>query len=177
MTRPFTVQVGYFVHFANTVTLEAQTLEEALEKAVAAANENPEGWKGTDHVTDTFVDAVCEGADGDPWGEGALPVPDRFTERGEPPVVTLTGPVQPGVVEVSGGKALVRIVGEAGTVPPTSRRAPTLAQGFDSTFAIGCQPQPPHVPLLKNSAFDLMTALGLSLARHRLKGSFLNDSG
>ena len=61
MTRPFTVQVGYFIHFANTVTVEAQTLEEALEKAVAAANENPEGWKGTDHVTDTFVDAACEG--------------------------------------------------------------------------------------------------------------------
>ena len=30
----------------------------------------------------------------DPWGEGALPVPDRFTERGEPPVVTLTDPVR-----------------------------------------------------------------------------------
>ena len=85
MTRPFTVQTGYFIHFANTVTVEAQTLEEALEKAVAAANENPEGWKGTDHVTDSFVDAACEGAGGDPWGEGALPVPDRFTERGEPP--------------------------------------------------------------------------------------------
>ena len=64
----------------------------------------------------THVDAVSEGADADPWGDGALPVPDRFTERGEPPVVTLTGPVPPGAVEVSGGRALVRIATEAGTV-------------------------------------------------------------
>ena len=67
-----------------------------------------------------FIDAVCEGADCDPWGEGALPVPDRFSEHGEPPVVT-TGPVPPGAVEVSGGRVLVRIVGEPGTV--TSRSA------------------------------------------------------
>ena len=42
--------------------------------------------------------------------DAALPVPDRFTERGEPPVVTLTGPGRPGGgVEVSGGRVLVRI--------------------------------------------------------------------
>ena len=93
MSRHFTVQAGYSTHYANTVTVEADTLEEALEKALEAANEDPDGWRSTDHVTDSFVDAVCQGADRDPWGEGALPVPDRFTERGEPPVVTLTGPV------------------------------------------------------------------------------------
>ena len=33
------------------------------------------------------------GRDEDPWdGDKSLPVPARFTERGEPPVVTLTGP-------------------------------------------------------------------------------------
>ena len=57
MSRHFTVQAGYSTHYANTVTVEADTLEEALGKAL-------------------------EGADCDPWGEGALPVPDRFTERG-----------------------------------------------------------------------------------------------
>ena len=93
MSRHFTVQAGYSSHHANTVTVEADTLEEALEKALEAANEDPDGWRSTDHVSDTVIDAVCEGADCDPWGEGALPVPDRFTERGEPPVVTLTGPV------------------------------------------------------------------------------------
>ena len=93
MSRHFTVQCSYSSHHANTVTVEADTLEEALEKAIEAANQNPDGWRSTDHVSDTVIDAVCEGADRDPWGEGALPVPDRFTERGEPPVVTLTGPV------------------------------------------------------------------------------------
>ena len=111
MTRPFTVQVGYFVHFANTVTLEAQTLEEALEKAVAAANENPEGWKGTDHVTDSFVDAACEGADGDPWGDESLPIPDRFTERREPPRVTVSlDPDGKPAVNVESGRARIRII-------------------------------------------------------------------
>ena len=111
MTRPFTVQTGYFIHFANTVTVEAQTLEEALEKAVAAANENPEGWKGTDHVTDSFVDAACEGAGGDPWGDGSLPIPDRFTERGEPPLVTVSlDPDGKPSVQVQGGSVTTRIL-------------------------------------------------------------------
>ena len=116
MSRHFTIQCSYSSHHANTVTVEADTLEEALEKALEAANEDPDGWRPTDHVSDTVIDAVCEGADCDPWGEGALPVPDRFTERGEPPVVTLTGPVPPGAVEVSGSRVLVRIATAAGTV-------------------------------------------------------------
>ena len=116
MSRQFTVQCSYSSHHANTVTVTADTLEKALENAIEAVNEDPAGWRSTDHVSDTIVDAVCEGADADPWGDGTLPVPDRFTERGEPPVVTLTGPVPPGAVEVSGGRALVRIATEAGTV-------------------------------------------------------------
>ena len=140
MSRHFTIQAGYSTHYANTVTVEADTLEEALEKAIEAANQNPDGWRSTDHVTDSFVDAVCQGADRDPWGEGALPVPDRFTERGEPPVVTLTGPVPPGAVEVSGGRVLVRIATEAGTVtselcdpphPPGNKPLVTVSVGPD----------------------------------------------
>ena len=141
MSRHFTVQAGYSTHYANTATVEADTLEEALEKAIEAANQNPDGWRSTDHVTDSFVDAVCQGADRDPWGEGALPVPDRFTERGEPPVVTLTGPGRPGGgVEVSGGRVLVRIATEAGTVtsevidpphPPGNKPLVTVSVGPD----------------------------------------------
>ena len=140
MSRHFTVQVGYSTHYANTVTVEADTLEEALEKALEAANQNPDGWRSTDHVTDSFVDAVCQGADRDPWGEGALPVPDRFTERGEPPVVTLTGPVPPGAVEVSGGRVLLRFRADAGTVtselcdpphPPGNKPLVTVSVGPD----------------------------------------------
>ena len=140
MSRHFTIQCSYSSHHANTVTVEADTLEEALEKALEATNEDPDGWRSTDHVSDTVIDAVCEGADRDPWGEGALPVPDRFTERGEPPVVTLTGPVPPGAVEVSGGRVLVRIATEAGTVtselcdpphPPGNKPLVTVSVGPD----------------------------------------------
>ena len=117
MSRQFTVQAGYSTHYANTVTVEADTLEEALEKAIEAANDDPDGWRSTDHVTDTYVDAVCEGADGDPWDRGsAMPVPDRFTERGEAPLVTLTGPAPPGSVGISGGKVRLRIDNGIGTV-------------------------------------------------------------
>ena len=123
MRRQFTVQCGYSTHYANTVTVEAHTLEEALEKAVAAANEDADGWRSTDHSSDTHVDAVCEGI-GDPWGGGSLPVPGRFSEHGEPPVVTLSGPVPPGAVEVSGGRALVRISRAAGTLTSELRDPP-----------------------------------------------------
>ena len=141
MSRHFTVQAGYSTHYANTVTVEADTLEEALEKAIEAANQNPDGWRSTDHVTDSFVDAVCQGADRDPWGEGAPPVPDRFTERGEPPVVTLTDPGRPGGgVEVSGGRVLLRFRSDAGTVtselcdpphPPGNKPLVTVSVGPD----------------------------------------------
>ena len=111
MTRPFTVQTGYPAYYANTVTVEADSLEDALEKAVEAANEDSDGWRSLDHVGDAYVAAVCEGAGADPWGRGALPVPDRFTERGEPPLVTvwLDDNGKP-AARVEGGKARIRIL-------------------------------------------------------------------
>ena len=140
MTRPWTVQVGYHAHHCNTVTVEAETSVEALEKAIAAANEDSAGWRSTDHCSESYIDAYCEGAGADPWGEGSLPVPGRFSEHGEPPVLTLTGPVPPGAVEVSGGRALVRIARAAGTVtselrdpphPPANKPLVTVSVGPD----------------------------------------------
>ena len=111
MKKAWTVQCAYMVHYATTVTVEAGTLDEALEKAIGAANNDAAGWRGTDHVTDTHVDAVCEGAGGDPWGAGALPVPDRFAEGGEPPLVTVRiGPDGKPAARVEGGKARIRIL-------------------------------------------------------------------
>ena len=124
MSRPWTVPVGYNAHHCNTVTVEAATIEEALDKAVAAANEDAAGWKSTGHVSDSYVDAVCEGAGCDPWGKGTLPVPARFSEHGEPPVVTLSGPVPPGAVQVSGGRVTVRFETEAGTIAAEMRDPP-----------------------------------------------------
>ena len=112
----YTVQCAYAGYFANTVSIEADTLEEALEKAVEAANQDP-NWKSVDHCGATFVDACCIGRDEDPWDDGkSLPVPARFTEKGEPPVVTLTGPRPPGGIEVTGGTVRIRFADRAATV-------------------------------------------------------------
>ena len=124
MSRAWTVQAGYAAWYANTVTVEADTLDEALEKAIEAANEDAAGWRSSDHCSDSFVDALCEGAAGDPWGDGALPVPARFSEHGEPPVVTLAGTVPPGAVQVSGGRVTIRFETEAGTIAAEMRDPP-----------------------------------------------------
>ena len=140
MSRPWTVQTSYAAWYANTVTVEADTLDEALEKAIETANEDAAGWKVLDHCGDTFVQAVSEGAGADPWGEGSLPVPDRFSEHGEPLVVTLAGPVPPGAVRVSGGRVTIRFETEAGTItaemcdpphPPANKPLVTVSVGAD----------------------------------------------
>lgn len=99
----YTVQCGYVTYYDNTVHVEADSLDAALEKAIERANDDPH-WKALDHCGPTFVDAVAEGADADPWAgfASALPIPDRFTEQGEPPTVTVImegGLVQDVVVE------------------------------------------------------------------------------
>ena len=116
MTRPFTVQCTYAGYWAHIVTVEAKTLDAALAQAIETANAS-DAWRALDHCGATFVDAVVEGADADPWDpEAALPIPDRFTERGAPPVVTLAGPGRPGRIEVAGGAVRLRFVDAAGTV-------------------------------------------------------------
>ena len=92
MKKPWTVRCGHTARFAKTLIVEAETIEEALEKAVETAktddDRRPPG--GCSRI---FVDAVCEGVHTDPGDpDAAWPVPDRFTERGEPPVLTLTDP-------------------------------------------------------------------------------------
>ena len=119
----YTVCCGYASHYHNTVTVEADTLNEALEKAIEQAGDDPH-WKSVDQASQTFVEALAEGMDADPWGDTAIPVPDRFTEKGEPPVVTLTGLRPPGGIEVTGGAVRIRIIEGAGTV--TTEASTTL---------------------------------------------------
>ena len=141
MKRPWTAQCSYAGYWSITVTVEAETLDEALEKAIETANQS-EGWRSSDHCGDTHVDAVCEGADADPWSsETSLPVPGRFTEYGEPPLITLTDPARPdGGIEVTRGRVLLRFRSEAGTVtaemcdpppPPANQPLVTIRRGPD----------------------------------------------
>lgn len=109
--KKWTVQCGFAAYYANIVAVEADTLAEALERAIVTANES-DGWKPLDDCGPTFIDAVAEGDDADPWREFAssLPVPPRFSERGEPVAVTVT--VSGGVVqqvEIEGGRARVHV--------------------------------------------------------------------
>ena len=111
----YTVCCGYASHYHNTVTVEADSLEAALEKAIEQAGDDPH-WKSVDQASQTFVEALAEGMDADPWGDTAIPVPDRFSEKGEPPVVTLTDLRPPGGIEVTGGTVRIRFIEDAGTV-------------------------------------------------------------
>ena len=124
----YTVCCCYASHYRNTVTVEADTLDEALEKAIEQAGDDPH-WKSVDQASQTFVEALAEGMDADPWGDTALPVPDRFTEKGEPPVVTLTGLRPPGGIEVAGGTVRIRFVEDAGTVTTEVTDPPEPAFG------------------------------------------------
>ena len=114
MKKTWTVRCGYAARFADPFTVEAETLEEALEKAVenAHADRRPDF-----RCRRVFVDDVWEGADSrDPDAE--WPVPDRFTERGEPPLITLTDPGRAGggAVEVSRGRVLLRFETPGATI-------------------------------------------------------------
>ena len=77
--KTYTVQCGYAAYWANTVTVSADSFEEALTAAIVKANDDA-AWRSIDHCGDTFIDAVAEGEDADPWGSDTLSVPDAYTE-------------------------------------------------------------------------------------------------
>ena len=108
MTR-YTVQCSYAAYYTNTVTVEADTLEDACSRAVAEANNDPL-WSSRDVSSNTFIDALAEGDDVDLWSDAVrqLPVPNAYSERGEGPLVVVAvsgGTVQS--VTVAGGAARV----------------------------------------------------------------------
>lgn len=94
----FTVQCGYAAYYFRTETVEAGTLEDALDKAIAKANGNS-NWSSADVCGNTFVDAAAEGGDVDLWSDDIAQrtIPARFTEQGEGPRVIVI--VKDGAVE------------------------------------------------------------------------------
>lgn len=108
----FTVQCAYAAYYSNTVTVEADTLADALEKAVSTANESS-AWSSSDYCGNTYVEAVAEGEDVDLWNDERvrpLVIPSRFTEDGEGPHIVVTvegGNIQH--VDIQDGTALVEV--------------------------------------------------------------------
>ena len=140
MNRSWTLALGFVRYWGATVTVEAETLEEAIPAAIRLADDN-ERWNDTGHASDAYALAACTGAGADPWDGpvSALPIPDRFTARGAPPVVTLTGPGRPGAIEVSGGTVRLRFADDAGTVtteitdpPPPAGSTPLVTVSLDA---------------------------------------------
>jgi hypothetical protein len=106
----YTVQCSYAAYYGHDVTVEAETPDEALEKAIAEANVSPD-WYSQDMSSDTFIDAAAHG-DVDLWADDTrqLTVPARFTEKGEGPriIVIVSGGMVQGV-SIDGGYARVEV--------------------------------------------------------------------
>lgn len=121
----YTVQCGFVTYYTTTVTVEAENLDQALEKALAEANQSS-SWVSTDYSGPAFIEAVAEGDHADLWMDAQvqqLPIPPRFTERGDGPSIIMT--VSGGVVqnvEVKDGPARVHVhdydVGDAAPGDP-----------------------------------------------------------
>lgn len=109
--KTFTVQCCFAAYDGNTVVVEAETLDEALEKAIAQANASSD-WESLDVSGETFIDAVAEGDDVDLWSDAAfqLAVPTPFTENGEGPrvIVIVSGGIVQNVA-IDGGYARVEV--------------------------------------------------------------------
>ena len=140
MKTPWTIQVGLARYWGATVTVEAESLEAAIPAAIREADDKAR-WDDTGHASDPFAVAACRGAGADPWDGpvSALPIPDRFTERGAPPVVTLAGPGRPGSIEVAGGTVRLRFIDDADTVtaevsdpPPPPANKPVVTVSLDA---------------------------------------------
>ena len=56
----YTVCCGYASHYHNTVTLEADTLDEALEKAIEQAGDDPH-WKSVRLLRPNICRCHCRG--------------------------------------------------------------------------------------------------------------------
>ena len=86
----YTVCCGYASHYHNTVTVEADRLDQALEKAIEQAGDDPH-WKSVDQASQIFVEALAEGMDADPWGDTTIPVPTVLQVSPRTPPVRVSG--------------------------------------------------------------------------------------
>lgn len=106
----YTVQCSYAAYYGHDVVVDADTLDDALAKAIADANSSTD-WYSQDVSSDTFIDAAAIG-DVDLWADETrqLSIPACFTEKGEGLriiVIVAGGVVQS--VAIDGGYARVEV--------------------------------------------------------------------
>ena len=82
----FTVQCEYPALYRTTVTVEAQDTAAACRAAIDTAGQT-DAWKGIDHEQPTYIVALAEGDDVDPWtldptgaDASTIPIPPVFTD-------------------------------------------------------------------------------------------------
>ena len=142
----YTVQAAVAVYCYATVTVEADSVEDACRGAIDEANAG-QRWKASDRFGNAFIAAIGEGADACPWSGpvSALPVPDDFSERGAPPLITITGPAPSGGIDVLRGTVRVRFQDPAATVttelsdpppPPGNKPVVTVTRQDNGTPGI-----------------------------------------
>ena len=154
MTR-YTVCVAYDVSYAATVTVEADTPEDACQRAIDKADDL-EAWKSTDHASDAYIVEIAGTFDP---GTGAqetvpLPIPDPYTRDGPPPTITFRGEQPPGSLEVTDGTVRFRfdrpgfaVTTEASDPPPPPGNKPlvTISRRPDGTPAVSVTGGKAHV--------------------------------
>jgi len=100
-SKTWTIRCIAHLPAVNTVEVEAQTLEKACEKAIAAANDSPH-WQTCDQIEQTFVDGYCEGGlktAVEILTDMKSDVPHAFSEDGLKPRPTIKILVSRGIVQ------------------------------------------------------------------------------
>ena len=64
-----------------------EDLTAALHRAIENANDCSD-WRSVDAIGDTYIDAIAEGPDVEPW-TGDLPVPEDLSKEGPRPIVLI----------------------------------------------------------------------------------------
>ena len=134
----FKAHCGYYAYWHKTVDVDAPDLDTACQSAIDKAD-GPGAWKSGDDMTPTRVDAISEGEDSHPWGEGALLVPARFTHEGEPPLVKLVPAPHGGTIDVVRGRALITVAGDTGSF--TSESPPRSQPGAKPVVTVRIRPE------------------------------------
>ena len=138
--KQFTIQRLYHGYYSSEIEITAHSLDEALDEAMEFTD--GEDWKHLDHDGDIYIGEIFEhGETGSPSTEHDIP--DRLSERGEAPLVTLQATSGGLEATVEGGT--VRIALQSASGETTTAR---LTDGTPAPGGSSPQPGPQTVSLL-----------------------------